>query len=117
MRKRLNKNERQDAIVQILCIRRQDTISNLAEEFHVSVRTIKYDIEELTLAYPIETIRGRYGGGVRMREGYSTGKKYLNSEQYQLLQKKLLTLIGTERTIMESILADFAPCLHKEYAK
>ncbi len=52
-----------------------------------------------------------------MREGYSTGKKYLNSEQYQLLQKKLLTLIGTERTIMESILADFAPCLHKEYAK
>lgn len=117
MKNNLNKNERQDAIVQILCMRRQDTIENLAQEFHVSVRTIKYDIEELTLAYPIETVRGRYGGGVRMKEGYSTGKKYLNSEQCQLLQKILLTLVGTERTIMESILMDFAPYLHKEYAK
>ena len=59
MKNNLNKNERQDAIVQILCMRRQDTIGNLAQEFHVSVRTIKYDIEELTLAYPIETVRGR----------------------------------------------------------
>ena len=40
-------------------IKRQDTISNLAEEIHVSVHTIKYDIEELTLAYPIEIILGR----------------------------------------------------------
>ena len=68
MKNNLNKNERQDAIVQILCMRRQDTIGNLAQEFHVSVRTIKYDIEELTLAYPIETVRGLFGSLIHALE-------------------------------------------------
>ncbi len=69
MLRQLKPNERREAILMILCKRRYDTISNLAQEFGVSVRTIKYDIEELTLAHPIETIRGRYGGGVRVSDG------------------------------------------------
>ena len=36
-------------------------MANLATEFGVSVRTIKNDIDILSLSYPIETIRGRYG--------------------------------------------------------
>jgi predicted DNA-binding transcriptional regulator YafY len=61
-------NERRMEIIEALCRRRQDTMANLAAEFGVSVRTIKNDIDILSLSYPIETIRGRYGGGVRHLE-------------------------------------------------
>ena len=54
-------NERRAAILDALCIRRQDTIANLAEEFGVNEKTIRRDIEELSCSYPIETVRGRYG--------------------------------------------------------
>lgn len=92
----------------ILCKRRYDTISNLAQEFGVSVRTIKYDIEELTLAHPIETIRGRYGEGVRVSDGYYADKKYLDLEQINLLKKLYPLLSESDKKIMDSILKDFA---------
>lgn len=57
-KKSMTPSERREAILRVLCQRRQDKIDNLAEEFGVSVRTIKNDIEELTLAHPIETVRG-----------------------------------------------------------
>ena len=49
-KKSMTPSERREAILRVLCQRRQDKIDNLAEEFGVSVRTIKNDIEELTLA-------------------------------------------------------------------
>lgn len=101
-------SERRDAIIDVLCKRRQDTVANLAHEFDVSVRTIKYDIEELTLAHPIETIRGRYGGGVRIADGYYAGRKYLKPNQKDLLIKLSDKLSGDDLTIMKSILRDFA---------
>ena len=73
-KKSMTPSERREAILRVLCQRRQDKIDNLAEEFGVSVRTIKNDIEELTLALPIETVRGRYGGGVRVADGYYFAK-------------------------------------------
>ena len=101
-------SERRDAIIDVLCKRRQDTVANLANEFGVSVRTIKYDIEELTLAHPIETIRGRYGGGVRIADGYYAGRKYLKPNQKKLLIKLLNKLSGDDLAVMKSILRDFA---------
>ena len=41
----LRPNERREAILEVLCKRRQETIDNLAQEFGVSRRTIRYDIE------------------------------------------------------------------------
>lgn len=38
-------NERRAAIFDALCIRRQDTVENLASEFGVSEKTIRRDIE------------------------------------------------------------------------
>ena len=70
----LKANERRQKILEILCVRRQETMENLAQEFNVTTRTIRNDIEELTLAHPIETVRGRYGGGVRVADGYLTGE-------------------------------------------
>lgn len=74
-KKSMTPSERREAILKVLCQRRQDKIDNLAFEFGVSVRTIKNDIEELSLAYPIETVRGRYGGGVKVADGYYVGSQ------------------------------------------
>lgn len=105
---KMTANERRAAILEVLCTRRQETVANLATEFEVSVRTIKYDIEELTLAHPIETVRGRYGGGVRVADGYYVGRKYLKPNQQELLKKLAETLSGDELAVMNSIFTDFA---------
>ena len=108
MKKNMTPSERREAILNVLCKRRQDTVENLAHEFGVSVRTIKYDIEERTLAHPIETVRGRYGGGVKVAEGYYLGRKYLKPNQQELLKKLSEQLSGNDLEVMNSILRDFA---------
>lgn len=108
MKKNMTPSERREAILNVLCKRRQDTVQNLANEFGVSVRTIKYDIEELTLAHPIETVRGRYGGGVKVADGYYIGRKYLKPNQQELLKKLSEQLSGNDLEVMNSILREFA---------
>ncbi len=61
--------ERREAILDALCVRRQDTYENLAQEFGVSYSTIRRDIEVLACSYPIEPVRGRHGGGSMLRLG------------------------------------------------
>lgn len=61
--------ERRSEIMKLLCRRRSETIRNLAFEFEVSERTIRRDIEILSLNEPIYTQVGRYGGGVYVEEG------------------------------------------------
>ena len=100
--------ERREAILEVLCKRRQETIDNLAQEFGVSRRTIRYDIEELSCAYPIESMRGRYGGGVRVADGYYVGRKYQKPEQQELLRKLAQQLSGEDLATMNSILSEFA---------
>ena len=107
-KKTMTPSERREAILSVLCQRRHEKIDNLAMEFGVSVRTIKNDIEELTLAHPIETVRGRYGGGVKVADGYYIGRKYLKPSQQELLKKLQSTLSGDDLEIMNSIFRDFA---------
>ncbi|SHJ77348.1 HTH domain-containing protein [Paramaledivibacter caminithermalis] len=101
-------NERRMEIIEVLCKRRQDTMSNLAFEFGVSIRTIKNDIDILSLSYPIETIRGRYGGGVKVADGYYLNRKYLKPKQQELLERLRTSLSGNDLAVMNSILKDFA---------
>lgn len=108
MKKNMTPSERREAILNVLCQRRHDTVQNLAEEFGVSVRTIKYDIEELTLAHPIETVRGRYGGGVKVADGYYVGRKYLKPDQQELLKNLAAELSGKDKEVMDTIFRDFA---------
>ena len=51
--------ERRIAIWRSLCCHRSLTVARLATEYGVSVRTIYYDVQKLSLIYPIETVRGR----------------------------------------------------------
>ena len=107
-KKSMTPSERREAILKVLCQRRHETISNLAFEFDVSVRTIKNDIEELTLAHPIETVRGRYGGGVRVPDGYYYGRNFLKPKQQELLKRLQVGLTGNDIETMNSIFRDFA---------
>ncbi|OPJ55916.1 helix-turn-helix transcriptional regulator [Alkalithermobacter paradoxus] len=101
-------NERRIEIIERLCHRRQDTMANLANEFGVSIRTIKNDIDILSLSYPIETIRGRHGGGIKITDGYKLNQKYLKPEQVELLKRLSILLSGDDLAIMNSIIKDFA---------
>ena len=99
----MNQVERREAIKELLFADRNAQIQNLADRFGVSVRTIKYDIEALTCSYPIETVRGRYGGGVKLADWYHPSKKTLAPEQMALLKKLAPSLEGNDLVIMNSM--------------
>jgi len=101
--------ERRQALWNTLCQRRQDTVENLAAEFKVSPRTIRYDIETLTLSYPVETVRGRYGGGVKVSDWYHPTRRTLCPEQVALLKKVATSLTGSDLATLNSIISQFAP--------
>lgn len=96
-------SERRQAILEVLCLRRRETLDNLAFEFGVSKRTICYDIERLSLGYPVYTVQGN-GGGIYVDENFRLGKPYLNGEQSELLERLLPTLSGKDAEVMKSIL-------------
>lgn len=98
--------ERRDELINVLCERRRDTVANLATEFDVSERTIRRDLEYLTLSYPIETAQGK-GGGVYVLEGYSRDKRYLTTKQQDLLEKLNKGLNGEDLATMQAILKTF----------
>ena len=98
--------ERRLAILEEICERRYDTVSNLADEFCVSKRTIRRDIIVLSCSYPIYAQQGG-GGGVYIAESFRLGKKYLSKSQAELLTRLSTTLVGEDKILMESILGTF----------
>ena len=103
----MNATERRDAIIQALCLRRHDTMDNLAFEFSVTRRTIVNDIAVLSLSHPIYTQSGKYGGGVYVADGYYLRKEFLTPEQKQLLEALSETVNPEEREILKSIISKF----------
>ena len=71
----------------ILCYRRHETMSNLAQEFGVSIRTILRDIEALSITEPIYTQCGRYGGGVYVSKDYVMSRQFMTENEIAVLQK------------------------------
>ena len=102
-------SERRTAIIEALNRRRQDTMKNLAYEFDVTVRTIRNDIAELRLSYPVETVRGRYGGCVKVPDWFKLEHRTLTPAQAALLKKLAPTLQGEDLATMNSIISQFAP--------
>ena len=98
---------RRQEILNVLMYRRQDTVSNLAFEFHVSKRTIKRDICILSREHSIETYQG-HGGGIRVADGYYADRRYLNDEQEDMLRNLLDGLSAEDKEIMRGILKKFA---------
>ena len=101
-------NERRQEMIELLCERRYETLTNLANYFSVSKQTICSDISILTLSYPLETKAGRYDGGVYVAEGYYIGKQYLTDEQKELLEELTGTVNSSQAKILQSIISKFA---------
>ncbi len=77
--------ERRLEIMKLLCKRRYETMSNLADEFNVSIRTIQRDIDELTFLMPIYVKSGRYAGGIYVDEDYTMDRMYMSVDEINLL--------------------------------
>ena len=84
MGKKWSVEERRAEIMRVLESSRQETMSNLAHLFGVSIRTIGYDIDFLTILHPLETVRGR-GGCVKLQENYRIHQRILSQEQQEVL--------------------------------
>lgn len=104
-----HQSERRQHLLEILCLRRHDTYDNLAHEFNVSKMTIRRDVAALTCLYPIETVCGRYGGGVRVRNDYYPYRKTLNKKQIRLLVRLSTQLDGEDLATISSIIFQLAP--------
>lgn len=87
-------NERREELIRILMMNKKCTMEYLANSLNVSVRTIKRDVDFLSLTKPIQIDTGRAGGV------YITNRKAINlpimkGEEISLLQK---IISDTERT-------------------
>lgn len=96
-------------ILFVISRRRHETMENLAQEFGVSIRTIRRDIafliEEL---FPIYTVQGKYGGGVYAMDDWYLGTVYLNTEQENFLIRLLGEYSGKDLEIVKSMLYTFS---------
>ena len=99
-------NERRNAILEILCMRRVEKINNLAFQFGVTEKTIRRDILTLSLEYPIYTAQGN-GGGIYVDKNFRLGRVYLKNEHQELLERLLPELNGKDKEVMKAILKTF----------
>lgn len=104
--RQLSANERRMQILEVLCERKFETIDNLMFEFSASRATIKRDIQELILSYPVYTVQGN-GGGIYITDGYHLGMKYFSEKQTALLEKLTEGLTGEELETMKCILQTY----------
>lgn len=99
--------ERRQLILEYISEKRFVKIQAIADEFNITTRTVKSDIQLLSCSYPIETRTGRYGG-VFAADGWYLSRRYLHDDQEALLRKLLPGLQPEEQKTMEGILAAFA---------
>lgn len=100
-------NERRRKILELLNLRRNDTMQHLAEEFGVSRMTIYRDFLVLAEEYPFIHTLGR-SGGISLPDGYYLSRKYLRPNQADAIRRNLDTVYVQDREIFQSILNDFA---------
>ena len=104
--------ERQLEIIKYLCRKRYATMSTLADEFGVSVRTIQRDIEALTLFVPLDVKAGRYEGGVYVVRDYTMDRMYMTEKEVNVLLKiqELIKpqLIESERLILDNLIKKYS---------
>lgn len=102
-----NTVERRFQILMFLCQHKHETLDNLACEFSVSKRTIRYDIEVLSCFYPIYAVTGTYGG-IYIADDFRLGMKYLTDKQYMVLKEISEELSGEKKVVVLEILKTFA---------
>ena len=102
-----NATERRLEILEYVSDKRQLTYQEIADEFKISYRTVRRDVEILSCSYPIETVQGN-GGGIRVADGWYLSKTYLCDEDEEMLRRLLPGLQPEDQKTMQSILDAFA---------
>lgn len=92
--------ERRRMIMRVLCRRGHETIANLASEFGVSQRTIRRDIETLSLSEPVYTQQGRYGG-VYVVSGHRIDQQYMTQLQTQTIEKVIRFAADKQQCVLQ----------------
>lgn len=107
--------ERRREIMKILCRRQHETMSNLASELGVSIRTIQRDVETLSITEPIYTRTGKHTGGVYVVEGYSIDRLYMTETELSVLKKlyissdkNVLLLTNDEKKILQGLISQYS---------
>ena len=102
--------ERQELIMASLRKERKIQVCNLVDMLGCSRRTILRDIEALSLTFPLEAIRGRYGGCVKLRDDYQPHHSVLNPAQILALRNAVKSSTDPQQRMdLLSILDQFSP--------
>ena len=95
-------------IINILIVRRHTTTRELAEEFGVTTRTIRHDIQALSPSFPIYTQQGG-AGGIFIGEDYKPYINTLSTVELQTLCEIYGQAEGVHKTILLQILHKYGP--------
>ena len=100
-------NERRRKIIEILNLRRHDTMQNLANEFGVSRLTIYRDLLILEEDYPLIRVSGRTGG-IAFPDGYYANKHYLRTEPFFKVFSTTLLYLGNTSLNLDNLIPSTA---------
>lgn len=104
----MNTTHRRQEIISILIVRRRATANELAQELGVSIRTIHYDIQALSLDYPIYTKQGD-NGGVFISDNYNPHINSLSFHELQTLRELLELVEDRYRKVLIQIIHKYGP--------
>ena len=101
--------ERQDLIMATLRKQQTARIRDFATACGCTERTIRSDIAALTATFPLMTVQGRYGGGIKLADWYQPQRTCLGPEQIETLKRLANSVSRKDRMILNSILDQFSP--------
>lgn len=104
----MNTADRRMEIINILVVRRHTTTRELAEEFGVTTRTIRHDIQALSPTFPIYTQRGG-AGGIFIGEDYKPYLNTLSTVELQTLCEIYGQAEGVHKKILLQIIHKYGP--------
>ena len=108
--------ERKLKMVTYLCRKRYASMTELAQHFDVSIRTIQRDVLELeVLGIPLDVKTGRYKGGVYIVGNYTIDRMYMEKEEIVLLkkikqaieQKRIIQLDDNEYQVLNQLIRTY----------
>ena len=102
----MNTFERRMEIIDILSERKKEQVVNLAFELNVSERTIRNDLSELSLSFPIDTKQGK-GGCVFVPEGCTLRRRFLTDREKVLLERLSANVSEEDSAILLAIVKSF----------
>ena len=105
---RMSLKIRRNEIISILIVRHHATTKELANEFDVTVGTIKSDIQALSFAYPIYTKPG-VAGGVFMGGHYNPHINSLTQRELETLKEIYEEAEDRHKEVLAQILHKYGP--------